>query len=73
MENLPSAMISNGKTRISTPTSTHQGDAGKPEIHVHPQISGWFSEYSLLWPGSFYYIICIKEFKYKYMFQIRSK
>ncbi|XP_027905159.1 spermidine synthase 2-like [Vigna unguiculata] len=56
MENLPSAMISNGKTRISTPTSTHQGDAGKPEIHVHPQISGWFSEYSLLWPGQAHFL-----------------
>ncbi|KAG2399146.1 Spermidine synthase [Vigna angularis] len=32
MENRPLAMISNGKTGFSTPTSTHEGDAGKPEI-----------------------------------------
>ncbi|XP_017420213.1 spermidine synthase 2 [Vigna angularis] len=51
MENRPLAMISNGKTGFSTPTSTHEGDAGKPEIRVHPQIPGWFSEYSPLWPG----------------------
>ncbi|WVZ18511.1 hypothetical protein V8G54_005833 [Vigna mungo] len=51
MENRPSAMITNGKTCFSTPTSTHEGDAGKPEIRVHPQIPGWFSEYSPLWPG----------------------
>lgn len=53
MENRPSAMITNGKTAFSTPTSTHEGDAGKPEIRLHPQIPGWFSEYSPLWPGWF--------------------
>ncbi|RDX94747.1 Spermidine synthase, partial [Mucuna pruriens] len=56
MENHPSGMISNGKIGFSTPSFTHEGDDGEPEIRVHPQIPGWFSEYSPLWPGQAHFL-----------------
>ncbi|RZC17115.1 Spermidine synthase, partial [Glycine soja] len=57
MENHPSCrLISNGKIGFSTPNFTHERDDGEPEIRVHPEIPGWFSEYSPLWPGRAHFL-----------------
>ncbi|CAJ1975170.1 unnamed protein product, partial [Sphenostylis stenocarpa] len=56
MENRPSGVISNGKISPSSPSFTHEGGGGEHEIRVQPQIPGWFSEYSLLWPGQAHFL-----------------